>query len=90
MAIITKNIYYAVMGEMAQHDSVFLELNNKVNMPTIGAVYRPPFVPTSFLKELCDNIILHVIDRSDLIMPGDFNIADILWNKSTPSKSNVN
>lgn len=55
MAIITKNIYYAVMGEMAQHESVFLELNNKVNMPTIGAVYRPPFVPISFLKELCDN-----------------------------------
>lgn len=47
----------------------------------IGAVYRPPNAPLSFLKSIQDFLCVNTSDNTRLIIAGDFNLPGIHWDK---------
>lgn len=62
-------------------ESVWCETELSGISCVIGAVYRPPNAPLSFLKSIQEFLYVNTSDKTRLIIAGDFNLPGIRWDK---------
>lgn len=68
--LIKKNIECTAFGGVQVNESIFCKLQLNGVSITVGAVYRPPNAPLSFLETLSDFLEGHIRDNTKVIIAG--------------------
>lgn len=69
------------MPDCPNTESLWCKIRFNEALFTIGAVYRPPDSPISYLESIYDYISANVTDRQKTIIAGDFNLPGINWDR---------
>lgn len=87
--LIRKEIECTAFGEAQDNESVFCKIKINGIAVIIGAVYRPPNAPLSFMESIYDFLEKNVKGNEKVIIAGDFNLPGIHWDRLLPGSVNV-
>lgn len=87
--LIKKNIECTAFGGVQVNESIFCKLQLNGVSIIVGAVYRPPNAPLSFLETLSDFLEGHIRDNTKVIIAGDFNLPGLRWDTLVPGATEV-
>lgn len=76
-----KHLDCIIMPDCPNTESLWCKIRFNEALFTIGAIYRPPDSPISYLESIYDYISANVTDRQKTIIAGDFNLPGINWER---------
>lgn len=79
--VIKEGIEFVGMADNPVNESVWCRIQLCGASCVIGAVYRPPNAPLSFLDSIQDYLCNTIPANTRVIVAGDFNLPGIQWEK---------